>query len=244
MKFEKQTYTQTPNSLFVMMKEMDECELKVVLLICRYTFGYHRDEVKLSTRRIAEEIGMNTANVQKGADKAVERGLIEKVIDGNKTTIWRALVSDSEIESPVYQNLNRGVSDNESLSGVKESNKETINKKPDFIDFILQNDSKIQPILDAQNLFESTFGFGSLPWDSKKEWQKFGKWIAEIVKVDKEALKDYVTWRNGSGKYQAMSNNKIRQNPQMFMDTGWPTFLAHSSMYSSNSPIERNPAGI
>lgn len=130
MKFEKQTYTQTPNSLFVEMKDMDECELKVVMLICRYTFGYHRDEVKLSTRRIADEIGMNTASVQKGADKAIERGLIEKVIDGNKTTTWRALVSDSEIESPMIQKLNRGVSDNESLSRVKESNKEK--KEKDF----------------------------------------------------------------------------------------------------------------
>jgi hypothetical protein len=121
MRFEKQTYTQTPNSLFLEMKNMDECELKVVLLICRYTFGYHREEVKLSTRRIADEIGMNTASVQKGADSAIERGLIEKVIDGNKTTTWRALVSDSEIESQVIQKLNRGVSDNESLLGVKES---------------------------------------------------------------------------------------------------------------------------
>ena len=123
MKFEKQTYTQTPNSLFVIMKDMDECELKVVLLICRYTFGYHREEVKLSTRRIADEIGMNTASVQKGADKAIERGLIEKVIDGNKTTTWRAMVSDSEFESPMIQKLNRGVSKIESLSGVKENKK-------------------------------------------------------------------------------------------------------------------------
>jgi hypothetical protein len=125
MKFEKQTYTQVPNSLFKVMTEMDECELKVVLLICRYTFGYHRDEIKLSTRRIADEIGMNTASVQKGADAAIERGLIEKEIDGNKTTVWRALVGDSETESHACQNLNRRDSEIESLSGVKESIKDT-----------------------------------------------------------------------------------------------------------------------
>jgi len=124
MKFQKQTYTQTPNSLFTEMKDMDECELKVVMLICRYTFGYHRDEVKLSTRRIADEIGMNTASVQKGADAAVERGLIEKVIDGNKTTLWRAVVDDSNSDTQVIQNLTRGDSNSESLSSIKESNKE------------------------------------------------------------------------------------------------------------------------
>ena len=155
MKFEKQTYTQLPNSLFIVMKDMDECELKVVMLICRYTFGYHRDEVKLSTRRIADEIGMNTASVQKGADKAVERGLIEKVIDGNKTTLWRALVSDSEIESPVIQKLNRGVSDNESLLGVKERVKK--GKEGDQIDGMLhygklaqsQGEDKIEEVITA-----------------------------------------------------------------------------------------------
>ena len=121
MKFQKQTYTQTPNSLFTEMKDMDECELKVVMLICRYTFGYHRDEVKLSTRRIADEIGMNTASVQKGADAAVERGLIEKVIDGNKTTLWRAVVDDSNSDTQVIQNLTRDDSNSESLSSIKES---------------------------------------------------------------------------------------------------------------------------
>ena len=154
MKFEKQTYTQTPNSLFVEMKNMDECELKVVLLICRYTFGYHRDEVKLSTRRIADEIGMNTASVQKGADRAVERGLIEKMVDGNKTTTWRAVVGDSEIESQVIQKLNRGVSEIESLSGIKENIKEN-RKKGDLLDGMLyygkqaieQHEDRVEEIL-------------------------------------------------------------------------------------------------
>lgn len=146
MKFEKQTYTQTPNSLFLMMKDMDECELKVVLLICRYTFGYHREEVKLSSRRIADEIGMNTASVSKGAERAIERGLIEKVIDGNKTTLWRALVSDSEIESQVIQKLNRGVSDNESLLGIKESNKE----KSSLQEIQTLADRKVDAILEIE----------------------------------------------------------------------------------------------
>ena len=146
MKFEKQTYTQVPNSLFIEMKNMNECELKVVMLICRYTFGYHREEVKLSTRRIADEIGMNTASVQKGAESAVERGLIEKVIDGNKTTTWRAVVSDSNSDTPAQssdsnsdtraiQILTRGDSNSESLLGIKERiNKK---KKGDLLDGLL-----------------------------------------------------------------------------------------------------------
>jgi len=144
--FEKQTYTQIPNSLFKIMGDMDECELKVVLLICRLTFGYQRDEAKISTRKIAESIGMNTASVDKGGDAAVKRGLLEKIIDGNKTTIWRTIVSDSEFESRqksgdskpesqsdnAIQKVNRRDSESESLLGVKESIKETEELKKDL----------------------------------------------------------------------------------------------------------------
>ncbi len=157
--FEKSTYTQMPNSLFEIMKDMSECELKVVLFICRLTFGYHRDEVRISTRKIAEGIGMNTASVDKGGDAAVARGLLEKVTDGNKTTIWRALVRDSEFESRpgngdsnsetpnnqgdsnnesvATQKVNRLDSKSESLLGVKESIKQKkeieLNKDPFFV---------------------------------------------------------------------------------------------------------------
>lgn len=127
--FEKQTYTQVPNSLFSIMHEMDECELKVVLYICRYTFGYHRDEVKISTRKLAKAINMSVSSVDKGADSAVKRGLIERVTDGQNTTTWRAIVSDSKSDTPqsdsnidtgVIQKTNHSVSENESQVGVKE----------------------------------------------------------------------------------------------------------------------------
>ena len=47
--------------------------------------------------------------------------MIEKITDGNKTTVWRALVDDSESESRVIQKVNRGVSENETQVGVKET---------------------------------------------------------------------------------------------------------------------------
>ena len=124
--FEKQTYTQVPNSLFKIMGEMDECELKVILYICRYTFGYHRDEIKISTRKLARAIGMSVASVDKGASAAVERGLIERITDGQNTTLWRAVVSDSNSDTPdeVIQNLEHPDSENESQVGVKENNKD------------------------------------------------------------------------------------------------------------------------
>jgi hypothetical protein len=252
MKFEKQTYTQTPNSLFTMMKDMDECELKVVLLICRYTFGYHREEVKLSTRRISDEIGMNTASVQKGADKAIERGLIEKVIDGNKTTTWRALVSDSEIESQVIQKLNRGVSENESLSPIKESNKEkketsSFSSQGNYINTIgnaiFVDVPVTQEIADAASLkdtapkmFEAALGFSKpLPWWQGKEWTAFAEWVCAEYSKSKTSFGDYNIWRNTPYTKGGIANTRIRGFVNEFYDS-WDMFR----MSNPESPTLQN----
>jgi len=110
--------------------------------------------------------------------------------------------------------------------------------KPDLIDFEIQRAKENQAIQDALNDFEKTFGFGALNWDSRPEWRRFSKWVVTEYQRDNSVFSDYVQWRNGAGKYQAMSNNKIRQNPEMFMDTGYPTFLAHASMYPETTSKE------
>jgi phage replication O-like protein O len=171
--FEKQTYTQVPNSLFEIMHEMDECELKVVLYICRYTFGYHRDEVKISTRKLANAIKMSVASVDKGANAAVDRGLIERITDGQNTTIWRAIVSDSENESPdtvlenetpVTQKMNRSVPDNESQVGVKERIKKA--KKSPSLNFKDMTVAEARKVPSLRMYIQATDHFpGSVVWE-------------------------------------------------------------------------------
>ena len=100
-----------------------------------------------------------------------------------------------------------------------------------MLDMLLEQEQKSQPIRNACLDFENAL-LGSTvsqwPWDSNSKWQKFAKWVAA---QDSALFKQYAEWRKADGKFHAMSNNKIRQDPQMFMDTGWPTFLAHVSMY-------------
>ncbi len=87
------------------------------------------------------------------------------------------------------------------------------------------------PSGDAQrNEFERALGFGKLPWGTG-DWVKFSKWVVKTFDADPLSFQRYSEWRKGDGKYNAMNNKQIRLNPMMFMDTGWPTFLAHSSMY-------------
>ncbi len=84
---------------------------------------------------------------------------------------------------------------------------------------------------NAINEFESKLGFSSLPWDSSKDWEKFKAWVIKTYSERLTAWEDYADWRKAKGKYDAMNNKQIRMNPKAFMDTGYPSFLAHVSMY-------------
>jgi hypothetical protein len=129
-------------------------------------------------------------------------------------------------------------------SNNKESN--TIKQKPDLIDAMIEQGKQAQAIQEACNFFEQTFGFGALTWDTKPVWRKFAKWIYTTYSADAGALKDYVTWRNGKGQYKgAMTNTAIRRDPQIFMDTGWPTFLSYASMYpNGENKVVTEPKGF
>ena len=94
-----------------------------------------------------------------------------------------------------------------------------------------------QMAANAVNEFESKLGFSSLPWDSTAEWQKFKKWVIATYSGRLTAWEDYSDWRKAKGKYDAMSNKQIRMNPSVFMDTGWPSFLASSAMYDDGEKL-------
>lgn len=95
---------------------------------------------------------------------------------------------------------------------------------------VTEEDMEGKVIQEACNEFESALGFGALPWDSTNAWTIFRKWV---VKVSRPGLwEEYAKWRRNGGKYDAMSNKQIRQNPLMFIDTGYPAFEAHKTMYA------------
>src|SRR5690349_17315176 len=111
------------------------------------------------------------------------RGLIERVTEGQNTTLWRALVGDSEIESPravseietpVIQKLNQSVSKNESQVGVKE--KKEINTKNKLI---------INPI--TAELFTDTFGQFFNPKEQKR-------WEVLYDSVGPDKAGDLIAW--------------------------------------------------
>lgn len=83
----KPNYTQVPNVLLDdMMKDMKEAELRVVLAICRQTFGWHRKSKKMSLSYLADATGMTSKGVIGGIKDGIERGIINKKKDRDS---WR-----------------------------------------------------------------------------------------------------------------------------------------------------------
>jgi len=126
--FASPNYTQTPNDLFdELLPGMGLAELKVVLAIVRHTFGYHREEIRLSIRDLARFTGMTAKSVMEGAEQAESHRLIERYQNGNKTTLWRAVVSVIPSNTPRNTRYHASVLPSITLVGVKES-KETEKK--------------------------------------------------------------------------------------------------------------------
>ena len=86
--------------------------------------------------------------------------------------------------------------------------------------------------------FEKAFGFGTLPWSGKGTWETFRKFVIKLYSENLNAFNEYVDWRKNDGKYTAYSNRKIRENPQQFIDTGWPEFCASKTL---SSPTPTRP---
>jgi len=72
-------HTQIPNELLdEYMQEMTGAELKVVLVICRKTFGWHKEIDRISFSQLVELTGMTRSSVNSGLQKAMKRGLIAR----------------------------------------------------------------------------------------------------------------------------------------------------------------------
>ena len=79
MTYKVPNHTQTPNELIdEHMRDMDMAELKVVLAICRKTFGWHKQYDRISLSQLEEITGMSRTSVIKGARQGIGRGVIER----------------------------------------------------------------------------------------------------------------------------------------------------------------------
>ena len=72
-------YTQIPNEVFDdMLVDLGKSELKVLMVIMRKTFGWHKIRDMISISQLQKYTGLTPSNVLKGIDGLVKKGLVSK----------------------------------------------------------------------------------------------------------------------------------------------------------------------
>jgi phage replication O-like protein O len=96
-------YTQTPNDLFDhWLPHLGEVELKVLLVIIRKTFGWHRKEDQISLSQLERFTGATQSNIGKAVKSLISKGLVSKVVSGpigKQQTFYELVVVDDSNNS-------------------------------------------------------------------------------------------------------------------------------------------------
>jgi phage replication O-like protein O len=96
----KPNYTQTPNIIFdEWLPHMKAAELKVVLVICRKTFGWHKEVDKISLSQLQAATGLSRQGVINGVNDAIERGIVLKIGNDVDGYSYQLIVNDIDQSS-------------------------------------------------------------------------------------------------------------------------------------------------
>src|SRR4030067_1145802 len=118
MAIDKPNYTQVPNVILGdiergnivspgLMSTLEGSELKVLLSICRLTFGYHQDVRRASLTMLEKMTGLSRQGVINAANELERVGYIKRLTDGG-LTLWQVLVNsvDQVVNSVDQQVVN------------------------------------------------------------------------------------------------------------------------------------------
>ncbi len=99
MRITAPTYTQTPNDLFDhWLPHLTHVELKVLLVIMRKTFGWHKVRDKISLSQLEKLTGSTQTSVSNAIKSLIEKGVIKKEIVGilGKEEVYYELIVNED----------------------------------------------------------------------------------------------------------------------------------------------------
>jgi phage replication O-like protein O len=115
-------YTQTPNIFFdEIMRTLNEGELRVLLIIIRQTFGWHKLEDWITLQLLAEKTGYDRRSICRILDRLIEKKLIFKRMEGTagmQKCFYGLVIDGSEKEVPKHDD---GVETEEEMALFKKS---------------------------------------------------------------------------------------------------------------------------
>jgi phage replication O-like protein O len=237
--FSSPNYTQIPNDLLdALMQGMGDAELRVVLAICRMTYGYHRTHAIIGISDLKKMTGLSYNGVVNGAKDAEKRGLIRRVNPTEQTKAeWEIIEAPSASEGvkhKVPHPVRESPSPSEGQVGLNKDKEKNIKQTESFPskENPLQNASldwsiaanmtsevvagfaaREQAEKDRAILYEKLMGYGSLPWWNDKGLRRLLKFL--LTKTPEE-IKSFAEW--SKRPYAGLNPVKARQYPNLVME--------------------------
>ncbi len=133
MKICPPNYTQVPNVLLDEMAGVSASAFKVAMLVCRQTFGFHRESAELSISFIATGTGLSKQTAVSACEELLAAGMLENCGNGTRgVNKFRLLIQFDSTNILIGKNCHSSKSlTSEAVSPVKEldTNKESKIKK-------------------------------------------------------------------------------------------------------------------
>ncbi len=102
MKIQSPNYTQSPNVLFdEIFKTLKEGELRIVLVLIRQTFGWHKEWDRICIGMLANKSGMERKSVQRSLKSLIDKGVVEQKRygkNGKERLYFRLVMEEIEAE--------------------------------------------------------------------------------------------------------------------------------------------------
>ena len=107
-----QTFTKFPNELLenIMCSKLKATEIKILLCVIRYTYGFHREQHQLSVSFIQKATDLSYNNVQKAVQHLIEKSILIETRKYTPTTP-RCIAINPDFDSIFQQNY-RGIHSN------------------------------------------------------------------------------------------------------------------------------------
>lgn len=99
-------YTQIPNELLDKMADMSPAEFKVLMAICRKTFGWQKSHDVISLTQLERMTGLSRSAVHQAITAGIERGMLEQTKVTKQTFSYRLLVASDYQSTQTTSNGN------------------------------------------------------------------------------------------------------------------------------------------
>jgi hypothetical protein len=87
-------YTQVPNELLDNLQDFSKAEIVMLMVLCRITFGYHREIASASNAQVGRMAGMAITTVIRTAKSLTDKGIIEHRINSRGISEWTIVIKE------------------------------------------------------------------------------------------------------------------------------------------------------